>query len=116
MKLYRGERTGGGTKVWVNDMPLPPARDIRDFGAREFEWGYEGSGPSQLALALLTDLRDGETAIQHYRDFMRTIVADITDDSWQFTDEALNQRIAEIEIVPMDLAGLLRKVRGDIEP
>ena len=44
---------------------------------------------------------------------MTAIVAEIEGDEWTLTSEDIDRRTAEIEIVPMDLETLLRKVRGE---
>lgn len=61
--LYVGHRTAaaGSASVllWAVDngigglgRPLPPRNDVRDHSPDGFQWGYGGSGPAQLALAL----------------------------------------------------------------
>jgi hypothetical protein len=74
MKVYKGARSDGGPMVWVdeycrNDVgsvvcrtgELSPCREGRDYAAG-FEWGYCGSGPAQLAFALLMDTTNGDRA------------------------------------------------------
>ncbi len=40
-----------------------------------FAWGYLGSGPAQLALAILADyLRDDNTALAHYQAFKEKVI------------------------------------------
>ncbi len=114
MKTYRGTRTPLGASVIVDDVPLDPRADLRDFKADGFEWGYEGSGPSQLALAILADHAGPQAALEHYRDFMNTIIADLEGDEWSLTTADIDRRISEIAIVPMDLPTLLKKIRGEI--
>lgn len=61
--VYRGERIEGpagqfaGVRVTVNGRALSPDRSRRvwDHSPTGFEWGYGGSGPAQLALALVLD-------------------------------------------------------------
>jgi uncharacterized protein (DUF2249 family) len=64
MKRYIGvpdDRTEtGGRRVDVEDDagnsgPLPPRNDLYNHSPNGFEWGYGGSGPAQLALAILAD-------------------------------------------------------------
>ena len=55
-----------------------------------FAWGYEGSGPAQLALALLLDYTDDEeVALTHYTEFKDEVVSqldcDSADDCWRLT-------------------------------
>lgn len=60
-KVYRGDRIGEhGCEVYVLDegrcTPLNPRFDAVNHSPDGFEWGYGGSGPSQLAFAMLADL------------------------------------------------------------
>jgi hypothetical protein len=40
-----------------------------------FAWGYSGSGPAQLALALLLYFTDPDFAVQNYQDFKAEVIA-----------------------------------------
>lgn len=115
MKVYRGQRTPSGVEVTVNGEPLDARLDLRDFHASGFEWGYEGSGPSQLALAILADHAGPQDALGNYRDFMHNVIAEIEDDEWHMTSDDITQKEKEIVVVPMDLETLLKKVRGEID-
>ncbi len=115
MKLFHGRRTATGTEVSVDGAPLDARLDLRDFRAGGFEWGYEGSGPSQLALAILADHAGPEAALRDYRTFMRQVIAEIADDDWQLSADDIDQRRSHTVEVAMDLDTLLRKVRGEIE-
>ena len=67
MKTYQGRRDGAAVVVTVNDRPLNLRLDLYNHSPTGFEWGYSGSGPAQLALALLADhLGNGEAALSHY--------------------------------------------------
>lgn len=56
---------------------LPLRCDLFNHSPTGFEWGYEGSGPAQLALAILADtLRwDGQQAIDLHQRYKREVVA-----------------------------------------
>lgn len=56
-----------------------------------FNWGYGGSGPSQLALALLLD-HTGQPglALTHFHDFKWATVA-TWGDQWTLTSEQISQ-------------------------
>lgn len=89
MKRYEGRRTPDGCIVEVVDMgrrrPLELRLDLRDHSPTGFEWGYGGSGPAQLALALLADaLNDDERALRLYQNFKWAIVGHLprTDEPW----------------------------------
>lgn len=62
MKTYIGirEMPADEAKVFVRepgktDRPLDPRTDLRNHSPDGFEWGYHGSGPAQLAIALIAD-------------------------------------------------------------
>jgi hypothetical protein len=62
----------GGYLVTVDgkELPLKPSQKLRNHSPTGFCWGYSGSGPAQLALALL--LHAGvskEDALDLYQDF-----------------------------------------------
>ena len=135
MKVYSGRREGERVTVTVDGQPLDPCLGLRNFQAGGFEWGYGGSGPSQLALAILAehagpqaagvveDLVTGgaevvPVALVHVpaveRHFVQTVIAEIETGNWRLTSDEIDQRIAPTTIVPMDLKTLMRKVKGEI--
>ncbi len=114
MKVFSGTREGERVRVTVDGQPLDPRVDLRDFKASGFEWGYEGSGPSQLALAILAEHSGPQAALGNYRQFVQAIIAEIEADTWQLTSTEIDQRIDQTTIVPMDLKTLIRKVKGEI--
>ena len=64
MKVYQGRREGHAVIVVVDGRPLNPRLDLWSHSPTGFEWGYGGSGPAQLALALLADhLEDDKRAL-----------------------------------------------------
>lgn len=79
---YRGQATpgeAGGVAVTRPDgtaLDPGPSLAVRSHSPTGFAWGYGGSGPAQLALALLLD-RTGDPgrAARHYQAFKRDMVA-----------------------------------------
>ena len=77
MRAYVGLRTAAECKVWVGstanqfaDYELPMQLELANHSPTGFEWSYGGSGPVQLALALLADcLKDHELALRFYQSF-----------------------------------------------
>ncbi len=65
-------------------LPLEPSLKLRDHSPDGFCWGYNGSGPAQLALALLLDaINIPETAVYHHQQFKNVFVAKWdTDNDW----------------------------------
>nr|WP_233340632.1 DUF6166 domain-containing protein [Haloprofundus sp. MHR1] len=67
-----------------------------------FDWGYVGSGPAQLACALLLDYTDDETvAQQHYIQFRNDVVSQLVCDGpadcWHLTGKDIEAALAEFE-------------------
>lgn len=100
-KTYRGQRSvSGRNTVWVDaghiGYDLPTRTDIRNHSPNGFEWGYMGSGPAQLALALLCDALQDETEAQVlYQEFKRDVIAGIARDCWVFTVEEILQWVID---------------------
>ena len=72
-----------------------------------FCWGYSGSGPAQLALAILLDHFNGdrERALSLYQDFKSKAIAGLPMDSdFVLTDEQVESTISEIDIERMKRA------------
>jgi len=83
MKKYVGVRNpneGGPGKVTVfprdrRDYPLDPRFDLVNHSPTGFHWGYGGSGPAQLAVALLADAtEDDAIALRAYQQFKWDVV------------------------------------------
>lgn len=78
--------------VWEGNEAKPldpkPSQALRNHSPDGFEWGYAGSGPAQLALAMLLDYTgDAATAIRHYQMFKAEFIAGLPRESgsWQIT-------------------------------
>ena len=93
MKTYTGDNSGAGAqKVIVKEL-RPRIKDegmlIRDYellpgpslklwnhSPDGFQWGYQGSGCAQLALAVLLDLTgDAELSLRLHQEFKRHFIA-----------------------------------------
>lgn len=62
---------------------LDPRLDLRNHSPDGFEWGYGGSGPSQLALAMLADAcRADVVAQRHYQAFKREVLSTLPYSCW----------------------------------
>lgn len=73
MKVYVGKRTNGNVVITINgdvELSPEPSYKLRNHSPTGFEYGYRGSGPTQLALALLLDCTgNATTALDYYIDF-----------------------------------------------
>ena len=106
MIVYEGHRTGEGAQVerkvrkgedWET-ASLPPRLDLSYHSPSGLEWGYGGSGPAQLALALLADaLQDDERAMRIYQRFKWEVIAGLTESDWQLTAQQIQELAAGIE-------------------
>jgi hypothetical protein len=108
MKLYTGYRLPGdqgtaapGVVTVLREgqppRPLDPRFDLRRH-ADALNWGYGGSGPAQLALALAADvLGDDEAAQDVYQKLKFKLVGRLAKDGWALTEEQLRQAIQEIQ-------------------
>jgi len=113
MKTYKGLRGAEGCLVTVDGAPLDPRHDLRRYSEGSFEWGYDGTGPRQLALAILAEhFGDSTRALDYHRVFAETVIAELKSDEWTLTADAIQQAIDQVAVVPMDLATLLNRVRG----
>ena len=97
MKLYEGVRTDAGCVVTVDGRELPMRHELRNHSPDGAEWGYGGSGPAQLALALLADATgDDELAQSHYQRFKREVVAGFERDRFLITQAEIRCWIASV--------------------
>jgi hypothetical protein len=71
--------------------------DLFNHSPTGFEWGYAGSGPAQLALAMLADaLKDDEKAVQLHQKFKFKVIAMLDRDApWEITQEQVLQFVKE---------------------
>jgi hypothetical protein len=77
--------------------PLPLRHDLRLHSA-EFNWGYGGSGPAQLSLALAAEVTgDDEAAQDVYQQLKRKVVGRLPEDGWTLSEDQLRQAIREIQ-------------------
>ncbi len=91
--LYEGHR-GARFVVTKDGKPLDPARSqkVRNHSPDGFAWGYGGSGPAQLALALLLEEADEETARAYYQRFKWSVIARLDQNKpWSLTSEQIRE-------------------------
>jgi len=95
MKTYLVERQPTGVICIVSengaDRPLNPRLDLANHSPTGFEFGYCGSGPAQLALALLADCfgNDDERAVELHQWFKNECVALKSTNKWQITSDEI---------------------------
>jgi hypothetical protein len=103
MKTYTGYRRPDGCVVKVHEhdgtaRDLPLRLDWRNHSPTGPEWGYAGSGPAQLALALAADvLGNDEQAQRIYQDLKFKLVGRLPHDGWSLTEDQLRATISDIQ-------------------
>ena len=98
MKTYEGRRQGYAVIVTVDGRPLNPRLDLYNHSPTGFEWGYCGSGPAQLALAILADhLSNNREALDVYQRFKWAVIAELPrKQGWTLTSLVINQILRNI--------------------
>jgi hypothetical protein len=102
MKVYHGRRTEHGCAVDVEEdgecTLLDLRLDLRNHSPDGAEWGYGGSGPAQLALALAADvLGDDEKALDVYQHLKFKLVGRLPHEGWVLTEREIRTAINAIE-------------------
>jgi len=97
MSIYRGYQyqEAGQLVVTKDGKPLSPvpSQKLWNHSPDGFQWGYGGSGPAQLALALLLDVtEDRDLSISEHQHFKRAFVAG-WGDKWEITTEEIRSWI-----------------------
>ncbi len=104
MKTYVGKLCEDGEyRVTIeeesgNARPLPLRLDLANKSPTGFSWGYSGSGPAQLALALLADAIGEKEALEVYQDFKRDYVA-VLPAEWYIPEEEVKERAKYLKAV-----------------
>lgn len=101
MIKYIGDRVGGRVLVQkvYSDGPTSPVKERQDLANHSpdgFEWGYGGSGPAQLALAILADATDDWTALVLYQQFKWAVIAKLPQKKWEIQEETVQQWIDHV--------------------
>lgn len=80
--------------VHVNGRQLDPRLDLRGHSPTGFEWGYGGSGPAQLSLAILANEFGDAFAQAYYQGFKAQVVQGLPRESfssWRLTSSELTK-------------------------
>jgi hypothetical protein len=97
MKRYEGRRQWYAVTVTVDGRRLKPRFDLRNHSPTGFEWGYGGSGPSQLALAILADhFGKDERALNFYQRFKWAVVAGLPYRGWILTSNDIELALEQL--------------------
>jgi hypothetical protein len=120
MKTYSGRRFDAKHRGLIAEVKVIDGNVVGKLSLRldlachspsGFEWGYAGSGPAQLALALLADaLGSDQTALRLHQPFkFKTIARLDRDVPWRMTEGDVLRYAAAISELP-----LVRRPDGEI--
>ncbi len=82
---------------WIGDEPLPWRLDLRAHSPSGLEWGYMGSGPAQLSLAVSAFVLGDEKAERVYQGLKERLFAGIQSAGWSVTAGRVRELAAEVE-------------------
>ena len=104
--VFVGVRSRGDARVWVQTkssmFPLRLYTNVRNHSPNGFEWGYGGSGPAQLALAMCLEVLAGEPdgerrALECYQDVKWRFVGRLEAETWELRGEEVREYIRTLE-------------------
>lgn len=100
MKTYTGYRSVNCVLVHEPGKPtrpLAPRWDLRNHSPDGFNWGYGGSGPAQLALALAADLLSDDEALAVYQQLKWQLIAGLVASEWTLTEDQIRQFLSQLQ-------------------
>ena len=107
MKHYSGRREGYAVIVTVDGRRLNPRQDLWNHSPDGFEWGYAGSGPAQLALAILADhCGNNEKALNLYQRFKWEVIAELPHREWILTSADIDTALQSLQVAEQVLEGV----------
>lgn len=74
-ELLVGEHSSRRVHLGVDELLPAFSQSVVNHSPDGFSWGYGGSGPSQLALAILLELMSKNKAVQLYQQFKVDVIA-----------------------------------------
>lgn len=81
-----------------SDETLPVRHDLCNHSPIGFAWGYGGSRPAQLALAMLAYLYGDIQALRYYQSFKDDTVTGLKqDEGWEMTSEQVDLRLQALK-------------------
>ena len=98
--------------VFINGKELSPGRSqkLRNHSPDGFAWGYGGSGPAQLALAILLEItKDKQFALKNYQDFKWDIICDLPmEEDFTLEEKIVSTWIAKRLIRNISMTGTVK--------
>lgn len=82
-RIFHKKGFASEIEVLADRRPLYGFNDEVNHSPDGFNWGYGGSGPAQLAYALVRDRYDKETALAYYQQFKDDFVVGLPYNEWK---------------------------------
>jgi hypothetical protein len=100
--VYVGRRHESGCRVKVDGVRLSLHLHVMRHSPTGFEWGYAGSGPAQLALAILANhfgrgVGARNRALRLHQQFKGKVIQHLPHEGWTLTSEEVASAVAELE-------------------
>lgn len=85
-------------QTFKDGQPFSAVRSlkVRNHSPDGFSWSYAGSGPSQLALGILLEETDQESAENLYMKFKWDIISNLPLEQWKLTSEEVQKWLNKI--------------------
>lgn len=127
LKSYKGFRGPDGGAMVVVEIPdvyggdpkhesLKPRTDLRNHSPTGFEWGYQGSGPAQLALAILADFFGDKVAEMGHQRFKRDVIAQLPRSKpWEIDYQVMKNWLKALINAPSQLEIAIAEETGMVE-
>lgn len=82
-------------RVWIGSEELSPVKSqgVTNHSPDGFSWGYGGSGPAQLALAILMHYVPADKAMAAYQDLKWEIIAGLPAGDWEIPEKQVKDWI-----------------------
>ncbi|MEO8853616.1 MAG: DUF6166 domain-containing protein [Ginsengibacter sp.] len=93
--LITGNYETGVVQIFGKELLPDKSQKVRNHSPDGFSWGYGGSGPAQLALAILLEYMSVEDAGKYYQEFKRTFVSNLPNSDFPI-DLNLQQEIKNL--------------------
>ena len=100
-------------RVWISGKELLPGRSqkIVNHSPDGFNWGYGGSGPAQLALAILLRCLSKREALSRYQQFKWDVIAKLPQSDFEIEVDSKHKCLVRILGALGKMAGKgLRKI------
>ena len=101
-RVYVIQRRAQGVVCTVSEgaafsKPLPLRLDLWNHAPTGFEFGYGGSGPAQLALAMLADCSGDGPALAYHQAFKWAVIARLPADGGSLTETFVRDVLAKLQ-------------------